>query len=68
MRLTTAANRRATRSMAGHTAREGRVASSIRHLTEIYPGQQTRETARTHDSARGLTTHFVPQTSYGADS
>ena len=68
MRFTTAANRRAPRSLAGHAAREGRVASFIRHLTEIYPALQTGKTARTHDSGRGLTTHFVPQTSCGADS
>ena len=68
MRLATAANRRASRFLAARAAREDRILLSVRQSPKIHPARPTGEAAPTRSSARGLGTHFVPQTSCGADS
>ena len=68
MRLTTATNRCASRSLAGHAAREDRILSSVRQLPKIHPALPTGEVAPTRDSGRGPATRCVPQISCGADS
>ena len=68
MRFATAANRRAPRPLAGHAAREDRILLSVRQPPRIHPARPTGEAAPTRSSARGLATHFLPQTSCGADS
>ena len=51
MRLTTATNRCASRSLAGHAAREDRILSSVRQLPKIHPAPLTGEVAPTRDSS-----------------
>ena len=68
MRLPTATNRRGSRSLAGHAAREDQNSPSVRQLPKIYPALPTGEIAPTRDSGRGLATRCVPQISCGADS
>ena len=68
MRLATTTNRRASRSLAGHAAREDRTSLSVRQPPKIYPALPNGDVAPTRDSGRGLTTCFVPQISCGADS
>ena len=68
MRLATATNRCASRSLAGHAAREDRTSPFGRQLPKIYPALPIGDVVPTRDSGRGLTTRFVPQISCGADS
>ena len=68
MQLSTAANRRAPQSLAARAAREDRIPLSVRQPPKIHPAMPTGEAASTRGSGRGLATHFVPQTSCGADS
>ena len=68
MRLATAANRRAPRSLAARAAREDRILLSVRQPPKIHPARPTGEAAPTRSSGRGLATRFVPQASCGADS
>ena len=65
MRLATAANRRARRSLA---ALEDRILLFVRQPPKIYPALPTGDAAPTRSSGRGLATHFVPQTFCGASS
>ena len=53
MRLPTATNRCASRSLAGHAAREDRISSFVRQLPKIHPALPTGEVAPTRDSGRG---------------
>ena len=68
MRFATATNRRGSRSLAGHVARDDRFSPSVRQLPKIYRALPTGNVAPARDSGRELTTHFVPQISCGADS
>ena len=68
MRLATATNRRGSRPLAGHVARDDRFSPSVRQRPQIYRALPTDTVAPARDSGRELTTHFVPQISYGADS
>ena len=68
MRLATAGNRRASRSLAARAAREDRILLSVRQSPKTHPALPTGEAPPTRSSGRGLATHFVPQTSCGADS
>ena len=68
MRLATATNRRASRSLAAPAAREDRILLSVRQPPKIYPALPTGDVAPTRDSGRGPKTRFVPQISCGADS
>ena len=65
MRIATAANRRAPRSLA---ALEDRILLVVRQPLTIYPALPTGEAAPRRSSGRGLATCFVPQTPCGADS
>ena len=68
MRLATAANRRQPRSLAAPAAREDRILLSVRQPPKIYPALPIDDVAPTRRSRRGLTTCFVQQPFYGADS
>ena len=65
MRLATAANRRAPRSL---TTLEDRILLFVRQPPKIHPALPTGEAVPTRSSGRELATRFVPQTSCGADS